>query len=74
MVSNRLLVGLSGSVGRFELRAPVGIPLVRTGSLLFPNRDTDASGGTVDYFGFVTPLGTKDLLRANGDGQRRSKG
>ena len=37
-------------------------------------RDINASDDTVDYFGFVTPLGAKDLVRANDDGPRRSKG
>ena len=47
---------------------------MRTGSLLFPNREIDASDDTVDYFGFVTPLGAKDLVTAIEDGPRRSKG
>ena len=57
-----------------KLRAPVGIPLMRPGSLLFPNHDTGGSDDTVDYFGFVTPLGAKDLARACDDGPRRSEG
>ena len=38
------------------------------------DRDIDASDGTVDCFDFVTPLGAKDLGKANDDGPGRSKG